>query len=48
MNMPIRTPFILLAVRTVMPERLFLDGSWGLQTSGQRPRLITLGLKAAL
>ncbi|MBE0547216.1 MAG: hypothetical protein IH627_06030 [Rubrivivax sp.] len=43
-----RSPWVQLAARwTVVPERLFLDGSWGLQTSGQRPRQITLGLKAA-
>ena len=41
-------PWVQLAARwTLVPEKLFLDGSWGLQTTGQRPKMVTLGLKAS-
>ena len=31
----------------VVPERLFLDASYGMQTSGDRAKLFTIGLKVA-
>lgn len=43
-----RSPWVQVAARwTLVPERLFVDGSWGVQTTGERPKMITLGLKAA-
>ncbi|MDO8419270.1 MAG: hypothetical protein Q7S90_04470 [Rubrivivax sp.] len=43
-----RPAWVQVAVRwTLVPERLFVDGSWGFQTSGEHPKQITLGLKAA-
>jgi hypothetical protein len=37
-----------VAVRaTVIPERFFLDSSWGQQTGGDKARLFTLGFKLA-
>lgn len=43
-----RSPWVQVAARwTLVPQRLFLDGSWGVQTTGTRPKMVTLGLKAS-
>jgi hypothetical protein len=31
----------------VIPERLFIDGSWGIQTNSDRSKQVTLGVKVA-
>ena len=43
-----RKPWLAAGLRWhALPERLFLDASVALQTGPSRPRLFTLGLKAA-
>lgn len=43
-----KSPWIQLGLRwAALPDKLFLDGSLGQQTSGLRPRLFTVGMKAA-
>jgi hypothetical protein len=37
----------LAARLAVVPERFFLDASYGMQTSGERAKLFTVGLKFA-
>jgi hypothetical protein len=41
-------PWVQAGARwAVIPKRLFLDGSWGMQTDSKRSRQITVGLKLA-
>jgi len=41
-----RRPWVQLAVRwAAVPDRLFLDASWGLQTTANKPTQATFGLK---
>jgi len=42
------SPWIQLGLRwAAMPDKLFIDGSWGRQTGSTRPSLLTVGLKFA-
>lgn len=43
-----RSPWVQIGVRwAAVPDKLFLDASWGMQTSSSRPKALTIGLKAA-
>jgi hypothetical protein len=43
-----KSPWIQFGLRwAAVQDRLFLDASWGRQTSSSRPTLLTVGLKAA-
>ncbi|WP_088284456.1 hypothetical protein [Ideonella sp. A 288] len=43
-----RSPWVQVGVRwAVVPDKLFVDASWGMQTSSSRPKALTIGLKAA-
>lgn len=43
-----RAPWLQVGLRwAAVPEKVFIDGSWGFQTVSSRPRMLTVGLKAA-
>lgn len=43
-----RAPWLQVGLRwAAVPEKVFVDGSWGFQTVSSRPRMLTVGLKAA-
>jgi len=43
-----RAPRLQVGLRwAAVPEKVFVDGSWGFQTVSSRPRMLTVGLKAA-